>query len=122
QRVGRFESFVQITEPLALGSAARRIVFGIEIEHHLLTLQGFGGNQLVAGRLGLEGGEWAINLDGHNEFLYGFCWRQGSIRASNFQASAKARNWARSQLICVPAGRVTVSVALSMVPPVGGAW
>ena len=52
----------------------------------------------------------------------GFCGRQGSISASRFSASAKSRNWSRNQLICTPAGKVTVKVALSMVPPVWGAW
>ncbi|MNH12081.1 hypothetical protein D3C79_716140 [compost metagenome] len=112
-----------VTETLAFGGAARGAVLGIEVQHHLLALELSQADALATGGLGLEVGDGLVEFNGHVKLPYiGFCGRHGSISASRFRASEKSRNWSRSQLIWVPAGRVTVKVALSMVPPVCGAW
>ncbi|MNN12493.1 hypothetical protein D3C81_1254870 [compost metagenome] len=121
--IGCLEGRILITKALAFSGAAGGAVLGVEVEHHLLTRKVCQADALATGGLGLEIGDGLVEFNGHGKLPYsGFCGRQGSISASRFRASEKSRNWSRSQLIWVPAGRVTVNVALSMVPPVCGAW
>ena len=112
-----------VTKALAFSGAARRAVFGVEVNHHLFAFKGRQANGFLAGRRDLEVAYGLVDFNSHEGFLpyIGFCGRHGSISASRFRASAKSRNWSRSQLICTPGGKVTVNVALSMVPPVCGA-
>ena len=125
QGVGCQEGLVMVAKPLTFGRAARGVVLWVKVQHDLLAGECFGADDLAAGCLRLEVRNGTIDFDGHVDSCtgpYGFCGRHGSISASRLSASAKSRNWSRSQLIWVPAGSVTVKVALSMVPPVCGAW
>ncbi len=120
--IGLLERRVLVAEALALGGATGGAVLRVEVQDDLLALQRGQGHLLAAGCGGGEVGYGFVDCDRHGSAPQG-CWgRQGSIRASRFRASAKSRNWSRSQLIWVPAGSVTVIVALSMVVLVCGAW
>lgn len=69
-RVGRREGVELVTKALALGGAAGRAVLGVEVQHHLATLERRQRDGLASGGLGGEVRNGLIDLDGHGRSLH----------------------------------------------------